>query len=148
MRTRCTESEPSFVGTLKLVKLKLLLELRDVVLRNLDLALRVLVQLLDLVGRDFSEFILDFFPLHHVDLHLLNDESWYINRFITSFAHGSLLSESILKYLEDLPLLVLLSVVKTGLNCKFLFFLLLPVLATELLGALLGPAGMNTAAAP
>ena len=90
-------SEPSLVGALKLIELKFLFELSDVVLGNLDLTLRILVQLLDLVGRNLGKFILDLLSLHLVDLHLLNDEGRNINLFITCFAHRSLFSQSVLQ---------------------------------------------------
>ena len=45
-------------------------------------------------------------------------------------------------------MLFLLSVVQTGLNGELLLFLLLSVLAAQLLGPFFGATSMNTAAAP
>ena len=60
-------SEPTFVGTLKLIQLKLFLELSNLILGYLDLSLGILVQLLDLLGCDLRKFGFKLISLHLVN---------------------------------------------------------------------------------
>ena len=79
---------------------------------------------------------------------MLSDVGRHEDLFISSLAHIGLFSESVLQYLQNLPLLIFLAIVQASLNGQFFLFLLLSVLPSKLLGTFFSTTCVDAAAAP
>ena len=112
-----------------------------------DLLPQLGIEQVYLLGRDLAVLFLEIGAEHPGNGHFLSDEVGHINRRL-SFRELLLVSKEVLHDLEDLPLLLLLSVVQRRLDCQLFFLLLLPVLSAQLLSPSFGPSRMDAAAAP
>ena len=119
------------------------------VLCRLDVFLAALIQLLDLIGRDFGKLSLELFSLHGAHILVFVYVIGQVDSRIAILQLLiTLLSQAFLQNLEDLSLLVLLLIVEIRLNVQLFFLLLLSVLSAELLCTFLSMTCMHTAAAP
>ena len=93
----------------------------------LNFILGFLVQLLNLLGRYLTKLVFYFLARHHVDLEALNDKNRHIKHLTGALILLHLLLKAALVDVKNPPMILLLAIVETLLNCYLYLLLLLDV---------------------